>query len=318
MRDDPGIAWLLASEDPSVRYLTLTEVLDEPLDSPEAAAAREAIPKGPRVRALLSGQEADGGFGDDGYRKWTGGFWRLLSLAELAVPPGDPRVNALIENVLSWVMHIQVVSALPGQEVRVHASMQGNPLAACCRLGMADDARMHTLVARLIEWQWADGGWNCDRRSRGHHSSFYETYEPLWGLANYHKATGNEAARDAADRAAEFLLRHRLFRSDRTGEVIDPAWLRLRYPTYWHYDVLAGLRVIAPLGRLADPRAAEALDILEEKRRPDGVWACEGRYWKDPGKTGSNVESVDWGRRGPNEMITLYALHVLKEAGRLD
>ena len=28
-------------------------------------------------------------------------------------------------------------------------------------------------------------------------------------------------------------------------------------------------------------------------------------------------EVLDWGRSGPNEMITLYALRVLKAAGRL-
>jgi hypothetical protein len=31
----------------------------------------------------------------------------------------------------------------------------------------------------------------------------------------------------------------------------------------------------------------------------------------------SNVEVVDWGRNGPNEMLTLNALRVLKSAGRL-
>ena len=298
MHDDPGVAWLLASEDPSVRYLTLTEVLDEPLDSPEAIAAREAIPKGPRVRALLSGQEPDGGFGVRPYRKWTGAHWRLVSLAELAFPPGDPRVDALIENVLSWVMHIQVVSALPGQEVRVHASLQGNPLAACCRLGMADDARMHTLVARLIEWQWADGGWNCDRRSRGHHSSFYETLVPLWGLIEYHRATGDASAREAVERAREFFLRHRMFRSDHTGKVIDREWLKLHYPLYWHYDVLQGLLILSRSGPLDDPRIGDALAVIEQKRMSDGRWRPGNYYWRRPGSAQYGTEAVDWGR-GP-------------------
>jgi hypothetical protein len=56
--------------------------------------------------------------------------------------------------------------------------------------------------------------------------------------------------------------------------------------------------VIAPVGKLTDPRAAEALDIVERKRRPDGLWASEGHFWKDPGKTGSNVEVVDWVAEG--------------------
>jgi hypothetical protein len=35
------------------------------------------------------------------------------------------------------------------------------------------------------------------------------------------------------------------------------------------------------------------------------------------GGAGSNVEVVDWGRRGPSEMITLNALRILRAAGRL-
>jgi len=66
------------------------------------------------------------------------------------------------------------------------------------------------------------------------------------------------------------------------------------------------------MGRAADPRAREAVELLEQKRLPTGRWRSGGRWWKPPGSTGSNVEVVDWGRTGPNEMITLNALRVLK------
>ena len=317
MRDDPAVAWLLASEDPSVRYLTLTEVLDEPPDSPEAAAAWELIPEGPRVRALLSGQEPDGGFGVHPYRKWMGAHWRLVSLVDLGVPPNDPRARAATEGVLTWLASSMGRRRKINGLMRACASQWGNAIGVCCRLGLASDDRVRSFAEWLVEWQWADGGWNCDKRPEAHHSSFHETFTPLWGLAEYYAATGDESAREATERAAEFMLRHRLFRSERTAEVIDPAWLQLRYPPYWHYDVLAGLRVMATLDKLADPRAAEALGILAAKRLPDGRWASEGRHWKNPGTKGSQVEVVDWGRRGPNEMVTLSALRVLKAAGRL-
>ena len=71
-------------------------------------------------------------------------------------------------------------------------------------------------------------------------------------------------------------------------------------------------------GRLDDPRAADALDLLESKRSPDGTWRVEGKWWKPPGSKGSNVEVVDWGGRGPSEMNTLNALRILRAAGRLD
>ena len=40
-RESSEIEWLLESDDPSVRYLTLTEVLGEAADSEEVRAARD-------------------------------------------------------------------------------------------------------------------------------------------------------------------------------------------------------------------------------------------------------------------------------------
>jgi hypothetical protein len=54
------------------------------------------------------------------------------------------------------------------------------------------------------------------------------------------------------------------------------------------------------------------------RRRADGRWQPGGSWWRPPGATGlrsSPVEVVDWGRSGPNEMLTLNALRVLKAAG---
>ncbi len=149
----------------------------------------------------------------------------------------------------------------------------------------------------------------------------------MWGLIEWHRATGDEAALQAALRTAEMFRRHRLFRSTATGDVIDPEWLKLHYPLYWHYDVLQALVILSRMptagsmmqphgGALRDARVQEALDIVEAKRQPDGCWKAEGFYWVPLGKRTSNVEVVDWGRRGPNEMITLNALRVLKVAGR--
>lgn len=65
---------------------------------------------------------------------------------------------------------------------------------------------------------------------------------------------------------------------------------------------------------------SDALDLIEVKCKPDGLWHTEGSYWrkllKDANKSESRLEVVDWDRRGPNEMITLNALRVLKSAER--
>lgn len=80
--------------------------------------------------------------------------------------------------------------------------------------------------------------------------------------------------------------------------------------------MLQSLLVLARLGVAGDPRAADALEILEAKRLPDGRWRADGAWWKPPGRPGGGIEVVDWGRRGPNEMVTLNALRVRAAAGR--
>jgi len=176
-----------------------------------------------------------------------------------------------------------------------------------------------------MDGQWHDGGWNCDDRVETHHSSFYESLSPLWGLIEYHRAMGDKDSLKSAKKAREFFLRHRLFRSEKTGEVINPNWLKLHYPLYWHYDILQALRILSLLDKLKDPRVNEALDILESKRLRDGRWRPGGYYWYPGGRVRimgkerilSNIDVVDWGHGGPNRMITLNALRVLKSAGRI-
>jgi len=48
-----AIEWLLQSEDPSVRYFTLTDLLTKPEKSLDVEKTRRLIPSGPRVRTYL-------------------------------------------------------------------------------------------------------------------------------------------------------------------------------------------------------------------------------------------------------------------------
>jgi hypothetical protein len=303
--------WLLASDEPAIRMMTGRDVLGEP-----AADDESEILAGPRVTALLSGQQSDGGFGVSFYRKWTGAHWRLVSLAELEIPALEPRAIAAAETVLAALVPSRRRPTVKNGLPLTHASVWGNALAVCSRLGLAADPRVGDIAGDIVSWQWPDGGWNCDPRATGYRSSFHETLCTAWGLHEYWLATGSTKARDAAGRAAELFLEHRLFRSLRTGEVIKQAWLAPRYPPYWHYDFLQALLVLSRMGKADDPRADDAINELERQRLPDGRWKPRGSWW-NPAPTKIAPEVVDWGRSGPNEMITLNALRVLRAAGRL-
>jgi hypothetical protein len=309
----PAVEWLLASKEPAIRFLTRRDVLGESVE-PDA----DEILSGSIVRALLRGQRPNGGFGEHPYKKWTGAHWRLVSLVELCVPPGHPPAVAAAETVLRWLTgdgHRRGIQTIDGLTRRC-ASQEGNALAVCSRLGMASDTRVQLLAGSLVRWQWPDGGWNCDQRASGYRSSFHETITPMWGLHEYAAATGARWAAEAADRAAELFLEHRLFRSLRTGDVIKDDWLAFHYPPYWHYDVLQGLLILGRMGRLGDERTEDAFDLVVQRQRPGGWWQA-GAYWWSPPGSPRKPEAVNWGRSGPNQMITLNALRVLRIAGRL-
>lgn len=301
--NERAIDWLLAHPEPAIRRLARRDLLQE--ESGEDPLAGEL------VQTLLAER------GVHPYGKWGGAHWRLVSLVELGLPAGEPRALAAAETVLAWLTgkgHRSNIPTIAGR-VRRCASQEGNALAVCARLGLADDRRVELLARSLVEWQWPDGGWNCDKKAKGHRSSFNESLPPMWGLHEYWAATGETGARDAAERTAELFLEHRLFRALATGEPIRESFATMHSPPYWHYDFFQALVVLARMGLAGDPRAADALDLLEERRLTDGRWRAGGRWWKAPGSKGSNVDVVDWGS-GPSELLTLNALRVLRAAGR--
>jgi hypothetical protein len=264
---------------------------------------------------LVAGLSRD--YGVHAYGKWRGAHWRLASLVELGVTGGGP-AHAAVEEVLAWLVSPRRLASFPNIDGRVRrcASQDGLALYATCCLGLAADERLQTIATSLVASQWPDGGWNCDRRPAASHSSFNESWAPALGLAAYARETGNEGAGRTAEAAAEFFLAHNVFQSHRTGAPAHPAVLRLRFPPYWHYDVLVGLVTLARSVGLDDARTTAAVDLVESRRRADGGWRTEGKWWKRPGSKGSNVEAVDWGETA-DELLTARALEVLGAAGRL-
>lgn len=80
--------------------------------------------------------------------------------------------------------------------------------------------RIHTLANHLQ--QMPDCGWNCESFNGAKHSSLYTIISVLEGLYAYETMhPEKEMVQTAQARGREFPLRHRLFKSDHTGGVID-------------------------------------------------------------------------------------------------
>lgn len=315
------VGQLLRDAEPSIRFKLAAGVLGLDPESPEALPLRREVAGSARVAGLLSGRTLQGAIPLHPYQKWRGAHWVLALLADLGYPPCDESLLPLREQVLEWLLgrqHLSSVKTIAGLTRRC-ASQEGNALYALLILGLADE-RAARLAGNLIDWQWPDGGWNCDPHPTAGVSSFHETLIPLRALAHYARKSGCPCARAAVERAAEVFLRRRMFRRFSTGAVIDESFLKLRYPCYWHYDLLFGLKVIDEAGFLSDPRCSEALDVLESKRLPSGGFAAEGRHYRVTTASASGASPVDWGpssSRQINPFVSADALTVLHHAGRM-
>jgi len=321
---DSVVQRLLQSPDPSVRWQVNSDVLGVKPNTVKMRQLQGAIAESPRVRTLLGGRNGKGEIPQHPYSKWTGAHWVLYALAEIDYPPHAAELAPLRDRVLSWLLSPTyerfALRRVRGQrEVRIHASMEGNALWSILKLDL-DDGRAARLAARLLETQWRDGGWNCDLRGRGETSSFTESLIPLRALALYARTRKDRAAQSAVDRAAEFFLKRRLYRRVHGGTIIHSNFVRLRFPDYWHYDILFGLTVMAEAGLVRDPRCADALDLLESKQLPRGGWAADGKYYHVSTHEQRNGTSrAAWGPSGKtqmNEFVTADALYVLRAAGR--
>jgi hypothetical protein len=105
------------------------------------------------------------------------------------------------------------------------------------------------------------------------------------------------------------MLAHRLYRSDHTGEVVSERFTHLTYPWHWHYTVLRGLDYLRLTPAISDERLADAIELLREKRKPNGRWSLQKRI---PG-----ILLVEMEKPGKDSRWnTLRALRVLRARGR--
>jgi hypothetical protein len=311
---------LLHSNDPTIRYKTRVNLLDEDPYSQDLMDLQDEIRTSPRVQGLLSNRSADGTIPLPPYKKWDGAHWILASLADLNYPAGDEELLPLRDQVYEWLFsssHRNDIRVLDGR-VRRCASQEGNALYSTLALGLADERALE-LAESLIAWQWPDGGWNCDRRPEALLSSFMETLIPMRSLWLYGRFTGDTKALKTAQRAVEIFLKRHLYRRQSDGQVIYDGFIRLHYPRYWHYDILFGLLTMVEMGQVKDQRCQDALDLLQSKRLPDGGFPAEEKYYRVSQSGPSGRSPVDWGgasKRKMNEFVTVDALYVLKAAGR--
>ncbi|MEE9464714.1 MAG: hypothetical protein V3W14_03950 [Candidatus Neomarinimicrobiota bacterium] len=304
MKPDEIIRWLLEGD------VAIQNQVHNDLLGHEQGRLRQRIETEGWGAQFLALRRDDGHWGQRYYfPKWTSTHYTLLDLKNLGIAPDQPQIRASVAMVVRDEIGqdggINPHVTLPESDV----CLTGMVLNYAAYFGIAEDNLKLLVDFLLTEWM-PDGGFNCDSTYRPGvvHSSLHTTLSVAEGIREYVRKgntyrSGELLEAEAACR--EFMLQHRLFKSDRTGEIIDREFIMLSYPSRWRYDILRALDYFQSAAVDYDPRMEDALEVIFKKRRQDGTWPLQARH---PGQTHFEMEKSGQ----PSRWNTLRVLRVWK------
>ena len=222
-----------------------------------------------------------------------------------ATPPSGGKCSAICSTRLTEEWEAE---RAPNRRGRVR-SLPSRILGRARRALPGRRSALPPLGRRCSAAQLDDGGWNCHMRNRPstRHSSFHTTFNVLENLriaADRDIVPELSSARPKV-RAVEFMLAHRLYRSDRTGQVISERFTHLTYPWHWHYTVLRGLDYLRLTPAISDERLGDAIDMLRESAESTDGGRCRSASRNAPRRDGKARRRTAGGTR-------LRALRVLR------
>jgi hypothetical protein len=319
------IDWLLEENQPSIRYLALTELLDKKEKDPDVRSAKKNITKLGWAKEILDKQLPGGLW----YHEkslfnpiYIATFWMLLILSDLGLTKEEPRVAKASE---LWMERCGTKDGGFSWSGKAggHLCITGNSARALVKLGYVD----HPKVTKAFEWivknQADKGGWSCWNFGKKRSGRTLDSFEPLSAFAVYPRQKWTRSMKLACERGAEFFLERELHNQ---GDPYEP-WLKFHYPIHYYYDILVGLDFMTALGYSNDKRLGFALSLLKKKRRRDGRWnldeinpdpeSPQGAWDRNNPKKASTPYVVEKAGQ-PSKMITFTALKVLNRIGDED
>ena len=312
------LPWLLEPENPSARYLALTDLLDRSADDPEVVAARAAIPGWGPARAILDAQWPEGHWVAPGVGyspKYKATVWQVIFLAAL----GAPRTEAA-DRACARVLDD---SRLPDGRFSAKmnalgaiACLGGNLLRALMQLG-SEDPRVAESVEALAEMvirdgyrcrynALRDGDGNWPRRMRDGLPCAWGAIKVLGAFAELPEENHSPTVLDAIEAGAALLLDGNLADGGYpTATGPSPMWQRFGFPLGYTSDLLEALEVLGKLGAEIGPQLATALEVVRSKRDGSGRWTLAHTPDNTWAKFGELGETNKW--------VTLRALRALKQ-----
>ena len=224
MENEKIINWLLEG-DVSIQYQVHRDLL-----SVHREDLRNRIASEGWGFKYLSFQKENGHWGRKFYQpKWTSTHYTLLDLKNLGISPKHHKIRNSI---------LMLLEQEKGEDGGINPSKTIKNSDVCLN-GMflnyasyfeMDESKLLSIVDFILLQRMNDGGFNCKfNRAGAKHSSLHSTLSVLEGILEYSINGYRYRLPELKETEAisrEFVLKHRLYISDRTGETINTGYYK--------------------------------------------------------------------------------------------
>lgn len=190
----------------------------------------------------------------------------VLLLLEAGMEPGEPLMKEVADLIFSTWQKDGRFKVYP--KGGIYPCQTAHAADTLCQMGYASDARLQKTFRHLLDIQYTDGGWRCNKFSfgRGPETEYSNPFPTLCILSAF-RFSDYLNKEPALDRAVDFLLEHWTIRKP-IGPChygIGTLFMQVEYP-FRNYNLFVYVYVLSFYNRAKeDRRFLDALKTLESK-----------------------------------------------------
>lgn len=332
LKADPT-EWLLEEENPSVRYLTLRDIVDAGEKEVKSARAK-AHREGP-IAEILDNMNPEGWWVHPGNvysPKCQGTSWSILCLSQMG---GSVEEDKRIGTACKYLLDTTLSEGGQFGSYKTFSCFQGNMLYSLADLG-CKDARLNIAfewtartvsgeglpekvtkdgvtdesAGKLFPLSYVTGPLFTCRVNKGK-SCAWAGAKVMLALSRIPENERSPLIQRAVEAGAAYFFTNDPASAIFPGETApepDERWRHFHFPVAG-FDLLQVAEALTALVYGADPRLANTLQLIRDKQDEQGKWPLQKNwgYWH---KWWVKFGSVN----KPNKWVTLRAIRVLKRA----
>ncbi len=306
------INWLLESENPSMRYRTLKELLDKSQN--EVQETKSLIVNSDSVKTMFEKMHPDGYWlqknprsGEvtgDGvkYGAFATTHYCLSYLAELGLDRSHPKVAKATERYLS-------LQKSDGDFYGHFSCLLGYNIRTFVMLGYKDNSNVMKSIDLLLNTKRPDGGYLCDMhvgkyKTKSVKSCIRGSVKALLAFSYLPECWKHNRVKELVK---YFLSRDGIFKKTNLNEFVNKDMNRNSFPITWRANVFEILLALSKMGYGKNSKLERAWNLMDKKRDELGRYILDWTPTQCPWKVGK--------RNQPNKWLTFYSYlaHRLKD-----